>query len=127
MIWTDEQKKALVETYIQAYNRMDSVALLETLHPAVRFEHMIDQEVVLRLEGWEAFQQQFESTNALFKVHIQQLDVQQIQSDGLTANIQFYGKLKPTMEHPEPQELYLKGKAYYQFKDRKIIYIQDRQ
>lgn len=127
MTWTDEQKRALVNDYIQAYNRMDAVALLETLHPAVRFEHMVDQEVVLQLEGWEAFQQQFETTNALFTVHIQQLTVQEILADSLSATVNFYGKLKPTAELPEAQELYLTGEAYYEFKDRKIIHIQDRQ
>lgn len=127
MSWTNEEKRALVDDYIQAYNRMDAVALLETLHPAVRFEHIVDQEVVLQLEGWEAFQQQFETTNALFTVHIQQLTVQEVQADSLTATVNFYGKLKPSPDASAPQELYLSGEAYYAFKDRKIIHIQDRQ
>lgn len=127
MKWTDEHKEALVNDYIQAYNRMDTTALVATLHPEVRFEHVVDAEVVLQLEGRAAFQQQFETTNSLFTVHIQQLNVRQIMPNSLTATVHFYGKLKPTPETTIPQELRLDGEAYYEFKDQKIIYIQDRQ
>ena len=51
----DQEKRALIDRYLAAYNAFDVDAMMETLHPAVQFENVAGGAVDASASGADAF------------------------------------------------------------------------
>ena len=58
--------RALIDRYIDAYNRLDVDGMLATLHPQVTFENVTAGVTTVRTQGIEEFRRLAQSTLPLF-------------------------------------------------------------
>ncbi|MBT30762.1 MAG: hypothetical protein CMO01_13975 [Thalassobius sp.] len=120
-------KKEMIENYIQGYNSFDVKVMLRDLHHDVVFKNIANGEVTLETEGFEAFKNQAEHTKSFFTEREQKILSFDEKEDSIEIAIDYTGKL--AIDLPEGfktgDTLNLKGKSIFNFKDDKIIEIQD--
>lgn len=58
--------RALIDRYLDAYNRLDVEGMLATLHPQVSFENITAGVITVRTQGIEEFRRLAQSTLPLF-------------------------------------------------------------
>ena len=74
--------RALIDRYIDAYNRLDVDGMLATLHPQVTFENVTAGVTTVRTQGIEEFRRLAQSTLPLF-ARRRQTVVSYVESNGV--------------------------------------------
>ena len=119
--------RALVDRYIQAYNRIDVAGMLTTLHAGVVFENYGAGTLALRTEGVDAFGQLALRTQGLFSAR-RQVITGYVEHDGLaTAQIQFDGTFAVDLPNGvrAGQSVSMPGRSQFRAHDGLLIYIAD--
>ena len=116
-----------IENYIKAYNNFDIEGMLVQLHPEVEFENIANGEVTLSLKGIEAFKKQAEEAAKYFTQREQKITELAITNNTAEAQIDYSAILAINLPNgmQAGDELELKGKSVFTFKDGKIIKLQD--
>lgn len=114
--------------YIDAYNRFDIDGMMEQLHPDVTFKNYTNEEVTLETRGAGEFREQAEAAAKMFSERNQEITKIRVQSDSITAEIAYVGKLSIDLPNgPKAGEnIELTGMSEFKFHDGKIIAIIDR-
>ncbi|HEY0048143.1 MAG TPA: nuclear transport factor 2 family protein [Pyrinomonadaceae bacterium] len=124
---SDEARKKLVKTYVQAYNRFDVEAMLSVLHDEIVFENISDGELTLEIKGIEAFRNQAEQAAKFFAERTQEIEDFVFSDQGCEVNIDYRGIIAADLPNglKTGDEIKLKGKSIFRFADDKISKIQD--
>ena len=120
-------RKAIIEKYLQAYNEFDLAGMLEHLHEDVVFENSSNGVVDLTTTGLEAFRKQAEAAQGYFTQRAQKATFWQFEENTVTVQIAYEGILAVELPNGlKPGDtLRLEGKSIFEFKDGRIIKIQD--
>ena len=124
---SDEAKKKLVETYVEAYNRFDVARMLSVLHERIVFENISSGETTLEIKGIEAFRNQAEQAAKIFTERTQKIEDFVFSDDGCKVDIDYRGIIAADLPNglKAGDEIKLKGKSIFCFADGKISKIQD--
>lgn len=119
--------RALIDRYIEAYNRIDVPAMLATLHPGVVFESFGAGTLALRTERVDAFGQLALTTQGLFSAR-RQVITGYAEHDGLaTAQIQFDGTFAIDLPNGvrAGQAVSMPGRSQFRAHDGLLVYVAD--
>ena len=120
-------KEQIILNYITAYNNFDVDAMLKDFDENILFENISNGEVNMRLEGIEAFRQQAEQAKNFFSHRKQTVTSFNHSNDETEIHIDYNAIL--AMDFPngmkKGDELQLKGRSIFKFKDDKIIALTD--
>src|SRR3569833_3293116 len=83
--------RALIDRYIDAYNRLDVDGMLATLHPQVTFENITAGVLTVRTQGIEEFSRLAQRTLPLFARRRQTITSYSEKNDMAQAGIAFEG------------------------------------
>ena len=62
----EQEKRQLIERYIDAYNASDIDGMMNTIHPEIRFENVSEGQVNATASGAYQFREMAEQSKALF-------------------------------------------------------------
>ena len=122
-----QQKTELIKAYVTAYNNFDIDGMLKNLHQEVVFKNISNGEVNMSIEGIEAFKAQAEQAKTYFSSRAQKITKITPQEDTIELEIDYQAVLAADLPNgmKKGEELSLKGKAVFGFKEGKIVEIQD--
>ena len=123
----DQRHRQVIERYIQAYNNFDVDGMIRDLHDDILFENVVNGSVNLATHGLEAFRDQAESAKALFRSREQKISGMQFKDDTVEALIDYTGVFAADLPNgPKAgDEIRLRGKSIFTFRDGRIAHIRD--
>lgn len=123
---TDE-KRALIERYVAAYNSFDVDDMLAVLHPAIEFRNVSGGEVNASASGAEEFRQLAEQSKGLFSSRHQQITGFRADGDTAAVDIRYEGTLASDLPNgmKAGETLRLEGRSEFGFQDGRIDRITD--
>jgi len=113
-------QRELIDAYIAAYNRYDVEAMMATLHEDVVFQHVLNGEVEVTVEGRAPLQGMAEDAAKAFAERNQKLIDLRDEGDVVVADIEFIARL-----HDGPR-VQGQGRSEFTFADDKIATITDK-
>ncbi len=122
-----KNQEYLVQEYINGYNAFDIKMMLSVLHNDVVFENVINDEVTLSLEGLDAFREQAEKATKLFVKRNQSIREIQHTGDTIVIEVEYSAILAVDLSEDikAGDQMNIKGKSTFSFKENKIIKIID--
>ena len=124
---TQQQKRALIDRYLDAYNSFDVDAMMTTLHPEVEFENVSEGQVNAAASGASEFRQMAEQAKTLFTARRQIVTAFDDDGDGASIAVAYEGVLALDLPNGmrAGQRLKLDGRSEFAFKDGRISRIVD--
>lgn len=124
---TSEERKALIQRYAEAYNAFDVDGMPALMHEDVVFENVSNGAVKLVTRGKDELRKQAEFAAGAFSSHRQVWSNYSEANETAAVNIDYEGALAvdPSETPKKGQNLQLKGKTVFGFKDGKIILLKD--
>ena len=124
---TDEEKKAMIDRYIAAYNRFDIDAMVDLVHPDVVFQNIAGGKVDAEATGAVQFRELALQSKALFAFRHQKVTVCRFTADAVAVDIVFEGVLAADLPNgiKAGEKFKLEGQSYFGFKDNRIFRITD--
>lgn len=124
---SSQEKKALIQTYLDAYNAFDVDAMMEVLHDDVTFENIAGDAVTARADGRDEFRALAEKSAEMFAEREQVIQEIEIDGDGAVAQIRFTGTLAVDLPNgmAAGDAMELEGRSEFAFADGKIVEIVD--
>lgn len=119
--------RALIDRYLDAYNRLDVDGMLLTLHPQIVFENMAGGVVSVRIEGAGDFRRLAESTRPLFASRRQTITAYSERDGVAHATIAFEGVFALDLPNGirAGQAIALGGRSEYRVHEGLLIHIVD--
>lgn len=119
--------RALVDRYLDAYNRMDVAAMLATMQDEVVFENYTAGVLSLRTIGIAELRHLAESSRHLFSVRRQTITAWREADDRGCASIHFEGTFAIDLPNGvrAGQSIALDGRSEFRQHDGKLVYIAD--
>ncbi|MEM7551978.1 MAG: nuclear transport factor 2 family protein [Bacteroidota bacterium] len=121
------KRQEILENYIQSYNTFNVEGMIQDLHEDVIFENVSKGEVGLTTTGIERFKKQAESALGYFSKREQKITSWKFEEDKIIIEINYHAVL--SIDFPNGMklgdELNMKGKSIFEFKNEKIIKIRD--
>jgi ketosteroid isomerase-like protein len=123
----NDQRRQVIEHYIQAYNNFDVDGMIRDLHNDILFENVVNGSVNLATHGLEAFRDQAESAKSLFRSREQKISGMQFRDDVVEALIDYTGVFAADLPNgPKAGDaIQIRGKSIFTFRDGKIAQIRD--
>jgi ketosteroid isomerase-like protein len=121
------QAEVLVNKYIEAYNGFDVPGMLACLHPDVQFEHSTNGDVMVRLEGKDAFESQAIRAAAWFTERTQHVTTFRWQDERAETDIDYFAITATDLPNgvKAGTTLQFSGRSIFSFRDGLIAFIQD--
>ena len=123
----EKRMKGIIDEYIKAYNKFDLDGMMKNLSIDIVFKNITNGETTLELNGKYAFKSQVEQAFNLFKNREMKIIDQKFGDDTVENTVDFKGVLD--LDIPDGPKKYdlikLQSKSIFQFKDGKIILIED--
>lgn len=121
-------KQQIIKDYIQGYNDFNIDQMLKDLDPKITFKDIQDNRTVINLQGKSAFEKQAYCSGDYFSSRKQ--TIESIHKDSkkiYTLEITFEAVLKTDLPNglKKGQQITLKGKSIFEFKNDKIISLTD--
>ena len=125
---TAEFHKALIDAYIDAYNRFDIEGMLVTLADDVRFEHHVADQLAVATDGKADFEKLARVGAALFASRKQTLVDLRDDGDTVVATIDFHGEIAEDIpDGPGAGTIIdMQGTSEFGFVDNRISRVIDR-
>jgi steroid delta-isomerase-like uncharacterized protein len=125
---TADYHQALIEAYIDAYNRFDVEGMLVTLADDVRFEHHVAGDIAVATDGKADFEKLARVGAALFASREQTIVSLRDEGDTVIATVDFHGEIAEDIpEGPGAGTLIdMRGTSTFSFVDSKISRVIDR-
>lgn len=119
--------EALVETYVDSYNRMDVDGVVACVTEDVMFENISNAGGSMQLKGVAAFQQVAEASMAAFTYRRQRIRQLIVSGDRAAAEIQFQGVAALDLPNgiKQGQSVDIKGATFFEMSDGKLSRIAD--
>ncbi|MBE1162456.1 nuclear transport factor 2 family protein [Dyella acidiphila] len=119
--------RALIDRYIDAYNRMDVDAMLTAMHREVIFENCTGSQLSVRTLGIEELRHLAQSSRGLFSARHQTITGYH-EADG-TAHVQIFFEGTFAIDLPNGvragQRMAMPGRSEFRERDGLLIYIAD--
>ncbi len=124
---TDQEKRTLIDHYLDAYNAFDVEGMMATLHPDVEFENVSGGEVNASASGADAFRQMAEQATELFTSRQQTVTAFDPSGPGASVEIDYEGVLAADIPNgmKAGETLRLTGRSEFEFADGQISRIRD--
>jgi steroid delta-isomerase-like uncharacterized protein len=125
---THDEKRDLIERYIDSYNAFDVDGMIETLHPDVEFTNVSGEEVSAAASGTEEFRAMAEKAAQIFASREQTITSMEAEEGGaITIEVTYEGTLAQDLPGgiEAGQEVELEGRSTFDFDDGKIARIVD--
>ncbi|MDR6642888.1 MULTISPECIES: nuclear transport factor 2 family protein [Rhodanobacteraceae] len=125
---TADYHQALIEAYIDAYNRFDVEGMLVTLTDDVRFEHHAAGELAVATDGKADFEKLARVGAALFASRAQTLVELRDEGEVVVATIDFHGEIAEDIpDGPGAGTIIeMQGTSEFSFRDSRISRVIDR-
>ncbi|MGF1668899.1 MAG: nuclear transport factor 2 family protein [Balneolaceae bacterium] len=122
-----EKVRALIHSYIRAYNAFDIDGMMELLHPGIEFKNYSVGKVNAEAYGLAEFRALAEQAKQLFSSRTQTLTDLRFEKDKAIAEIDYHGVLAVDLPNglKAGEEIQLTGRSEFQFKEGKISMITD--
>lgn len=119
--------RALIDRYIDAYNRMDVDAMIKTMHSEVIFENYTAGVLSVRTVGAHELRHLAESSRGLFSARRQTVILYSEAAGVAHAQIHFQGTFAVDLPNGirAGQSIALDGRSEYRERDGLLIYIAD--
>lgn len=119
--------RALIDRYIDAYNRMDVEAMLATMQDEVVFENYTAGVLALRTIGIAELRHLAESSRHLFSMRHQTITTWREDGNHAHASIHFEGVFAVDLPNGvrAGQSMALEGRSEFRQHDGRLIYIAD--
>ncbi|MBN1358960.1 MAG: nuclear transport factor 2 family protein [Sedimentisphaerales bacterium] len=122
-----EEKRALIEQYLAAYNAFNLEAMLALIHDDIAFENVSAGQVNAAARGLEEFRRLAEQARTFFGSRRQTMT--KFEADGDAAYIEVTFEGVPALDLPNGmkagQTVHLNGRSEFAFRDGKICRITD--
>jgi ketosteroid isomerase-like protein len=119
--------RALIQDYIDAYNRFDVDGMLACVHPEIQFKNVSNGVVTAEADGIEALRRMAEQSKTLFSERNQTVLAFESGNGQVAVSVAF--RAVPVVDLPggmkRGQELKLTGRTEFRFKAGKIRRITD--
>ncbi|MGE7139290.1 nuclear transport factor 2 family protein [Luteibacter sp. NPDC031894] len=124
----DRDRQALIEAYIDAYNRFDIDGMLATLSDDVRFEHHSGGELGVATDGKGDFEKLARVGAAMFAARRQSIVAVEAVGDTLVATIDFHGEVAEDIpEGPRAGTVIeMRGRSEFDFSGGRICRVVDK-
>jgi len=124
---TKQEKRALIDRYISAYNAFDVEGMMATLHPDIAFKNVSGGEVNATATGAEAFRQMAEQATTLFASRQQTITAFEADENRAHIDIAYEGVLAVDLPNgmKAGDVLKLEGRSEFAFLDGKISQVAD--
>lgn len=119
--------RALVERYLDAYNRKDVDAMLATMDDAVVFENYTAGALAIRTQGTAELRALAEHSRHLFSSRRQTVTAWREQGGSGSASILFEGTFAVDLPNGvrAGQSIVLEGRSEFRVHDGRLVYIAD--
>jgi ketosteroid isomerase-like protein len=123
---TDE-KQALIEHYIDAYNSFDIERMIEVVHPDIEFRNVSNGEVNASASGVNEFRKLAEQSRRLFSSRRQTVTKFDLNGNSVSLEIDFVSVLASDLPNGMKlgETLRFTGRSKFVFRDRKIYQLTD--
>jgi predicted ester cyclase len=124
---TEDQMLEVVYDYVKAYNSYDihrmEFHLDEFVHFSNTFQGLLNRDT----KGLEQFREQAIASSELFENRKQEITSLVLKPESITANISFEGIASKNLGHQlrKGESLFISGKSTFEFKNGKVIRIED--
>jgi SnoaL-like domain len=127
MVMAPAQQQAIIEHYIDAYNRFSVTEMLRDLHPEIVFRNVANGTENLRTEGLAAFKAQAEQALPLFVEREQRITSLDFRGETVEVGIDYRGTLAIDLPNGwlAGQVIALPGKSIFTFLAGQIAAIAD--
>jgi hypothetical protein len=121
------QKRTLIESFIEAYNRFDVDRMVSFMHPECSFRNVSAGVVNASTEGIQQFRELAESSKAIFSSRCQTIMGYSEEADAITVDIAYEGVLSVDLPNglKAGQTLRLTGRSVYELRDGLIYKLTD--
>ncbi len=122
-----DKKRALIEDFLDAYNRLDVGKMMESVHPEIEFKNVSRGEVDAIASGLKDFRALAEQSAQLFSSRTQTATKLELDNEGASVEIAFTGVLAIDMPNgmKAGETLQITGRSEYMFRDEKIYQLTD--
>lgn len=124
---TNQDKRDLINRYINAYNAFDIDGMMAIVHPEIKFKNITGGEVNAEASGVDEFRQMAEQSKELFSSREQ--EISEFTADGNEASIHINYEAVLASDLPngmkKGETLKLNGRSEFRFMDGKISSITD--
>ena len=121
------QKRALIESFIEAYNSFDVDRMVSLMHPECSFQNVSAGVVNASAEGIPQFRELAESSKAIFSSRCQTITGYKEEADTAYVDIAYEGVLSVDLANglKAGETLRLNGRSVYGFRDGLIYRLTD--
>lgn len=122
-----ENRENIIQNYIEGYNKFDVEKMLLDLDKEIIFQNIQNGEINLTLNGINEFKDQAEKSKLYFEKRQQKITSIKHTEDKTEIEIDYFAVLGIDFPNglKKGQNLELKGKTIFTFKNNKIISISD--
>lgn len=123
----EQEKRDLINRYLDAYNAFDVDGMMATLHPEVQFENVSGSEVNATAFGADEFRELAEQSKTLFSSRKQTITSFRTKDDQVFIDVAYEGVLASDLPNgmKAGETLTLNGRSEFEFKESKIARIVD--
>ncbi len=122
----EKRMKRIIDEYIKAYNEFDVDGMIRNIHEDMEFKNIASGKVNFELKGKNAFKKQIEQAFNMFNKREMKITEQKVGDDIVENKIEFKGILAGDIAELKKYDLIkLQSKSIFQFKNGKIISIED--
>ena len=122
----EKRMKRIIDEYIKAYNEFDVDGMIRNIHEDMEFKNSASGEVNFELKGKKAFKKQIEQAFNIFNKREMKITEQKFGDDIVENKIDFKGILAVDISELKKYDLIkLQSKSIFQFKNGKIVSIED--
>ena len=125
---TDDEKRALIRRYLDAYKAFDVDGMVEPLHPDVEFKNVSDGEVSAAASGVDEFRAMAEKATEIFASRRQTITAVESGDEGdLSIDVTYEGTLAQDLPGglEAGETVQREGRSTFGFADGKIARIVD--
>lgn len=124
---SSSEMRALIDQYISAYNRMDVVGMLATVHPDMKFANISGGSVTASADGVEEFRTLAEQSKSLFSEREQTILDFEAGENKAVVSIAFHAVVANDLPNglKKGQVLSVSGRSEFAFGVGKVLSITD--
>lgn len=123
----NQEKRAIVEKYIAAYNNFETDEMLSLFAPDCTFENYSNNELTASAEGLAELRMLMEQSKNVFAARRQTVTKLTFEAETVIAEIDYWGKLNIDLPNGSKSgdELNLEGRSEFKFENDSIKSLKD--
>lgn len=120
-------RENIIQNYIDGYNKFDTEKMTRDFSEEIVFQNIQNGEVIMTLEGKNAFKQQAEQARACFVSRQQSMTAMKHRENETEIEVDYSAVLATDFPNSmrKGEKLELKGKSIFKFLDDKIVFLTD--